>query len=168
MGEASGGIGKHWGWFAQGSYDFGNREQGGNEDGFDFRAESVTAGIDYNFGSAVLGASAGYDHYRADFLSNGAVSGGDLTVKDASGSLYGAWFGDQLFINGIASYGSPKTDENRILAYENNNPACSFGTKCPVVRRSEISPVIRRGVPSQRAQPLDTIQMYIRGISSPQ
>jgi outer membrane lipase/esterase len=126
VGAASGGLGQHWGWFTQGSYDFGKRGESTNEDPFDFHAESITAGVDYNFGSAVLGASAGYDHYRANFDNNGSVSGGDVAVKGASGSLYGAWFGDKLFINGIASYGSPKTDEDRHLDYA-PAIACSIG-----------------------------------------
>jgi outer membrane autotransporter protein len=117
-GEASGGFGNHWGWFTQASANFGNRDQSTNEDAFDFRAQSVTAGIDYNFGSAVLGGSVGYDHYRASFDDNGSVSGGDVTVGAVSGSLYGAWFSDQFFVNGIVSYSQPKTTENRNSFYE--------------------------------------------------
>jgi outer membrane autotransporter protein len=130
VGAASGGIGQHWGWFTQGSYDFGKRSQSTNEDPFDFRSQSVTAGIDYNFGSAVIGASAGYDHYVANFDSNGAVSGGNVIVKGASGSLYGAWFGDKLFINGIVSAGSPKTNEVRVLAYAPSGTCVIGGMTC--------------------------------------
>src|SRR5450755_4731916 len=45
VGAASGGLGQHWGWFTQGSYDFGKRSQSTNEDPFDFHAQSVTAGV---------------------------------------------------------------------------------------------------------------------------
>ena len=140
VGAASGGLGQHWGWFTQGSYDFGKRGQSTNEDPFDFHAQSITAGIDYNFGSAVLGASAGYDHYRANFDSNGSVSGGDVTVKGASGSVYGAWFGDKLFINGIASFGSPKTDEERVLAYAPSGTCVIGGMACGTNRTLSGSP----------------------------
>ena len=140
VGAASGGLGQHWGWFTQGSYDFGKRSQSTNEDPFDFNAQSVTAGIDYNFGSAVLGASAGYDHYRANFDNNGSVSGGDVTVKGASGSLYGAWFGDKFFVNGIASYGSPKTDENRHLVYAPVGSCVIGGMTCGTDRTLSGSP----------------------------
>jgi uncharacterized protein YhjY with autotransporter beta-barrel domain len=140
VGAASGGLGQHWGWFTQGSYDFGKRGQSTNEDPFDFHAQSITAGIDYNFGSAVLGASAGYDHYRANFDSNGSVSGGDVTVKGASGSVYGAWFGDKLFINGIASFGSPKTDEERVLAYAPAGTCVIGGMTCGTDRTLSGSP----------------------------
>jgi outer membrane lipase/esterase len=130
VGAASGGIGQHWGWFTQGSYDFGKRGQSTNEDPFDFRAQSVTAGIDYNFGKAVLGASAGYDHYVANFDSDGAVSGGNVIVKGASGSVYGAWFGDNFFINGIASGGSPKTGEVRVMSYAPAGTCVIGGQTC--------------------------------------
>jgi uncharacterized protein YhjY with autotransporter beta-barrel domain len=140
VGAASGGLGQHWGWFTQGSYDFGKRSQSTNEDPFDFHAQSVTAGVDYNFGSAVLGASAGYDHYRANFDNNGSVSGGDVTVKGASGSVYGAWFGDKFFVNGIASYGSPKTDENRHLVYAPVGSCVIGGMACGADRTLSGSP----------------------------
>ncbi len=126
-GNVSGSFDAHWGWFAEGSYDFGHRSQSTLEDAFDFHAGSFTAGIDYNFGFAVLGISAGYDDYRATFANNGLVTGGDTTVKGASGSVYGAWFSDQFFVNGIVTYGSPKTDMNRTVFYPSNGtctPAC--------------------------------------------
>jgi hypothetical protein len=48
--------------------------QGANEDDFDVKAESVTVGFDYNFGSAMLAASAGYDHYGTTMASCPAVT----------------------------------------------------------------------------------------------
>ena len=135
MGQASGQITQHWGWFAEGSYVWGNRDQTAAEDGFDFKAESFTAGIDYNFGSAVLGGSIGYDHYKATFDNNGQVSGGDVTVKGISGSLYGAWFSDLLFVNGIVSYGSPTTHMTRNVVYSSSN-SCPPATPCPAQDRA--------------------------------
>ena len=134
-GQASGQLGRHLGWFAEGSYNWGNRHQTTNEDGFDFKAESFTAGIDYNFGNAVLGVSAGYDHYRATFDNNTTVSGGDITLKGASGSIYGAWFSDLLFVNGIVSYGAPTTDLARNVVYPSNG-ACPPATPCPSQNRT--------------------------------
>jgi uncharacterized protein YhjY with autotransporter beta-barrel domain len=126
-GDVSGGIGQHWGWFAEGGYNFGHRDQGIDDDAFKFHAGSFTAGIDYNFGSAVLGVSAGYDDYKADFENNGFVSGGEATVKGASGSVYGAWYTDQIFVNGIVTYSAPRTDVDRNVVYASTGactPAC--------------------------------------------
>jgi uncharacterized protein YhjY with autotransporter beta-barrel domain len=137
-GNASGSFDAHWGWFAQGTYDFGHRSQSAAEDGFDFHAGSFTAGIDYNFGNAVLGVSGGYDDYRANFANNGTVTGGDTEVKGGSGSIYGAWFSDQFFVNGIATYGSPQTTMNRTVFYPSTN-TCAPPATCPGVNESYYS-----------------------------
>jgi outer membrane autotransporter protein len=137
-GSASGSFDAHWGWFAQGTYDFGHRSQSAAEDAFDFHAGSFTAGIDYNFGNAVLGVSGGYDDYRASFANNGTVTGGDTTVKGGSGSIYGAWFGDQFFVNGIATYGSPQTTMNRTVFYPSTN-TCAPPATCPGVNQTYYS-----------------------------
>jgi uncharacterized protein with beta-barrel porin domain len=134
-GHASGQLSRNVGWFAEGSYNWGNRDQTANEDAFDFKAESFTAGIDYNFGNAVLGVSAGYDHYRATFGNNGAVSGGDMTVKGASGSIYGAWFSDLLFVDGIVSYGQPSMDLARNVVYPSTD-MCRATVSCPGENRT--------------------------------
>jgi len=121
-----------WGVFAEGTYNFGKRDQSSGEDGYDFKARSVTAGIDYNFGSAVAGVSIGYDKYKADFRADGVnLSGGDAQVKGTSGSLFGAWFSDNWTLNGIASYGTLKTDVTRVASY----PSLGTCTNCGVQNR---------------------------------
>lgn len=123
-----------WGWFSEGSYNFGDHDQTSREDGFDFRAVSGTLGIDYNFGSAVLGASAGYDRYKADFDHNALVTGGDVEVKGGSGSVFGAWFGKQVSVDFIASYGSLSSDISRHLFVPSNNNNCT--PACPTQDRT--------------------------------
>lgn len=107
-----------WGVFVQGSYSSGHHDLTANESPFDFHASSVTAGVDYNFGSAVLGGSIGYDDYDASFTQTGvAVVGGSAQVKGTSGSLYGAWFGQDWSFSGIATYGSLSTNLSRVVNY---------------------------------------------------
>lgn len=107
-----------WGLFVQGSYNSGHHDQTSNEDQFDFHAASVTGGVDYNFGSAVVGASVGYDDYNAGFGTIGAlVSGGAARVQGTSGSLYSAYFGQNWTFSGIATYGHLSTDLTRIVNY---------------------------------------------------
>jgi len=107
-----------WGVFVQGSYNSGRHDATSNEDPFDFHAASVTAGIDYNFGMAVLGASVGYDNYDAGFGNLGSlVSGGSARVEGTSGSVYGAWFGEHWTFNGIATYGHLSTTLSRVVRY---------------------------------------------------
>jgi uncharacterized protein YhjY with autotransporter beta-barrel domain len=106
------------GFFVQGSYNSGRHDQTANEDPFDFHASSVTAGVDYNFGTAVVGASVGYDDFNAGVRASGAaVSGGSARVAATSGSLYGAWFGQNWNFNGIATYGKLTTRLSREVKY---------------------------------------------------
>lgn len=107
-----------WGLFVQGSYNSGRHDATVNENPFHFHASSVTAGIDYNFGTAVLGASVGYDDYSASFDTVGVlVSGGSARVEGTSGSLYGAWFGQHWTLSGIATYGKLTTNVTRNVRY---------------------------------------------------
>jgi len=128
-------VSNPWGLFTEGTYNFGNRDATGAADGYDFKARSVTAGVDYNFGSAVAGISIGYDNYKADLRSSGnSVSGGDARVKGTSGSLFAAWFGERWTFNGIASFGTLKTDITRIATYASLNPGCT--PTCGVTNRT--------------------------------
>ena len=114
-----------WGIFTEGSYNWGDRDPGVNDDGFSFHATSVTVGGDYNFGSAVAGASIGYDSFEADFS---LANGGDTHVESLSGSLFGAWASQRtnLNANAIVSYGSLETEITRNILY---GPApCPFQT----------------------------------------
>ena len=107
-----------WGLFVQGSYNSGRHDQTANEDPFDFHATSVTGGVDYNFGNAVLGVSIGHDTFDAGIRASGtAVSGGSTRLQGTSGSLYGAWFGPAWYFNGIFNYGSLKSDLSREVKY---------------------------------------------------
>jgi uncharacterized protein YhjY with autotransporter beta-barrel domain len=115
---ASSSVANPWGVFVQGSYNSGHHDLTTNEDPFDFHAISVTAGVDYNFGAAVLGASLGYDDYDAGFNTSGlTVSGGSERVEGTSASLYGAWFGEHWTFNGIATYGKLTTSQSRRVDY---------------------------------------------------
>jgi uncharacterized protein YhjY with autotransporter beta-barrel domain len=112
------GVTNPWGLFTEGSYDWGNRDQTSAEDGFDYHAESVTVGLDYNFGGAVAGLSAGYDTYKAAFNANGSsVAGGESKVDGTTGSVFAAWFGQAWTVNGILSYGPLRTTLARAVNY---------------------------------------------------
>lgn len=125
-GGAPSGVSNPWGLYVQGSYNSGHHDLTSNEDPFDFHAASVTAGLDYNFGSGILGASVGYDDYDAGLRTAGLlVSGGGSQVQATSGSLYGAWFGQNWTLNAIATYGGLTTDLTRIVKY--TLPACPAG-----------------------------------------
>lgn len=123
--SADAGADRRWGWFVESSYGFGDQDQTDSEDAFDFDSVSVSTGTDYNFGSAVLGFSAGFDNYKADFDGATLVSGGDVEVKGVSGSLFGAYFGASWSVNGIATYGSLESDVSRRAQYDSFNAGCN-------------------------------------------
>jgi uncharacterized protein YhjY with autotransporter beta-barrel domain len=123
-GGEPGGVQNPWGVFLQGSYNSGRHDQTDSEDPFDFHAVSVTAGVDYNFGNAVLGVSIGHDNFDAGIRASGAaVSGGSTHLKSTSGSVYGAWFGPEWYFNGIVNYGNLKSDLSREVKYSATYPS---------------------------------------------
>jgi uncharacterized protein YhjY with autotransporter beta-barrel domain len=135
-GSVTGAVPNPWGLYVQGSYNSGHHDLTSNEDPFDFHAASVTAGLDYNFGAAVLGASIGYDDYDAGLRTAGLlVSGGSAQVQATSGSLYGAWFGQNWTFNGIATYGALTTDLTRVVKYD-LTALCPPLTTCTGVDRT--------------------------------
>lgn len=123
-------AGSRFGWFLEGSFNTGDRDQTASEDGFDFDATSFTLGVDYMLNSGVIGASVGIDNYEADFQASSVVAGGDVQVEGTSGSLFGAWYKDRWYFDAIVSFGSLDNDSNRRAVYDSNNPAC-VPVACP-------------------------------------
>ena len=142
--SSAGAVSNPWGLYVQGSYNSGHHDATALEDPFDFHATSVTLGLDYNFGNAVLGVSAGYDDYDAGFKQLGTyVSGGSSQVESGTGSIYGAWFDEHWNFNAIATWGVLRTHQSRVVSYTVvydqatlPNPLflsdCITPTNCPV------------------------------------
>ncbi|MCP4303096.1 MAG: hypothetical protein GY783_21140, partial [Gammaproteobacteria bacterium] len=64
-GAAADVAGSRIGWFLEGSFNTGDRDQTTSEDGFDFDSTSFTLGLDYLLDTGVIGASIGIDNYEA-------------------------------------------------------------------------------------------------------
>jgi hypothetical protein len=125
-------AGSRWGWFVEGSYNTGDRDQTVNEDGFDFDATSFTGGIDYMLNSGVIGISVGVDNYDAEFDVNNVVNGGDVQLDSTSGSLFGAFYRDNWYFDAILTIGSLDTDTTRRAFYPSPNaPMCPVNQPCP-------------------------------------
>lgn len=130
-GAASGDIaGSRAGWFIEGNFNTGERDQTANEDGFDFDSTSFTLGFDYLLNAGVIGIAAGIDNYEADFENNALVAGGDVEVEGVSGSLFGAFNFGNVFLNGLVSFGSLESDTSRSAVYASDN-TCPPATPCP-------------------------------------
>lgn len=125
---------RRWGWFLTGGYNTGDfdrdvqREGGDLEDSFDFDTLSATGGFDYRWDNFVLGAAIGYDDYDADIDSASddggqLVSGGSTDADGYSGSIFGLYFLNNFFIDGIVTVGKLDFDLERELFYVGNGDA---------------------------------------------
>ena len=123
-------AGSRVGWFLEGSFNTGDRDQTASEDGFDFDSISLTLGLDYLLDSGVIGVSVGVDEYEADFDTNPLVSGGSVEVEGTSGSVFAALYRGNMYFDGIISFGSLDSDTSRTAFYTSNNSNCAMAA-CP-------------------------------------
>lgn len=134
-GGAAGDVaGSRIGWFLEGSFNTGDRDQTATENAFDFDAISFSVGLDYLFDSGVIGIAFGQDNYEADFDDALLVTGGDVEVEGTSGSIFGAWFGDGFYLDGLVTFGSLDNDMSRALVYGSTN-TCLPPNECPPQNR---------------------------------
>jgi outer membrane lipase/esterase len=114
------------GLFATGSIGFGSRDATGEVDGFDFDSQGVTIGTDYRFTDQfVAGLAVGYARFNADFDATvNSPSGQELESDGVQVSLFGSFFPtDELFVDGIASFGWNFYDSRRRIVIPSDNPA---------------------------------------------
>jgi hypothetical protein len=135
-GAAAGDVaGSRWGWFLEGSFNTGDRDQTAAENGFDFDATSFSLGLDYLFDAGVIGIAIGQDNFEADFDTAVLVTGGDVEVEGTSGSIFGAWFGDGFYLDGLITFGSLDNDMSRKLVYDSTD-TCAPPNECPAQDRT--------------------------------
>lgn len=90
------------GTFVNGTGSFGDKDRTNREAGFDFDTIGTVAGIDYKFtDNLFLGTMFGYNNKDVDFDS----SASRLDIDGYNGSIYGTYFLNNFYIDGIASYG---------------------------------------------------------------
>lgn len=103
------------GFWAHGIYNFGSVDSSFDAIGFQFDNWGMTTGVDYRVtDDVILGAAFSYMGSDADF----AKSGGGLESDSYTGSIYGSYYVmDNLYIDGIASYGGIEYDIDRNIRY---------------------------------------------------
>lgn len=135
-GGAAGDVaGSRFGWFLEGSFNTGDHDQTSNEDAFDFDAITWSVGADYLFDAGVIGVAVGRDNFQADFSEALMVSGGGVEVEGTSASLFGAWFGERFYFDGLVTFGRMDNDMSRKLVYASTD-SCIAPTPCPPQNRS--------------------------------
>ena len=105
---------KGWGWWTGGTVTTGERAFRGASQGFDYRSDGVTAGVDRWLGGNVLvGVAAGWGWNDTDFDR----SRSRLDAEQRSLSVYGLWrHGDHVFVDGTFGWGRLDFDIRRASA----------------------------------------------------
>jgi outer membrane lipase/esterase len=90
------------GFFLNGDLRRGTQDTTDLETGFDFRQNTITAGVDYRLADwFVLGLALGHSNGSTDF----AQGSGRLDGNTNSGSLYGTFYDKDLYVDFIGTFG---------------------------------------------------------------
>ncbi len=105
-----------WGFFLNGSFNFGDKDTTENESGFDFNTAGITAGADYRFSDKlVTGGAVGYASSDLSFDS----SGGGLDTETWHLAAYGTYsWTERFYVDAIVEYGWQSYDARRNIRYQ--------------------------------------------------
>lgn len=96
-----------WGFWSAGSVMLGERDARGMSDGFEFRSDGVTFGVDRLVSeNAVFGAAGSFGWNDSDLNDRRS----SLDARQRSLALYGLWRSDAWFVDGILGWGRLKFD----------------------------------------------------------
>lgn len=108
--------------FVNGDIGSGEKTASAGEDGFSYDSTGLTAGVDYRLNNqTVIGLAAGFNNSESSFNTNTLVSGGGLDAKATTLSLYGMYYSDNYYIDGIVSAGTGTFDMERQIVIQSNN-----------------------------------------------
>jgi len=100
--------------FANLSYGTGIRDGTDRTDSFDFSSYNITVGLDYRFlEHLTLGAAVNYFNIDSEFDNKPTVAGGDLDSDGWGGALYGTYYQDNFYIDGLVGYAASAYDVRR-------------------------------------------------------
>jgi outer membrane autotransporter protein len=101
---------KKYGLWFQGFGQWGDQDEEDGYTGFDFGMVGLTFGFDYALTDRLLaGVSVDYANTDIDLDRNA----GDGTIEGLGGSLYGSYFTERAYIEGVLSYGRQQYDNDR-------------------------------------------------------
>lgn len=90
-----------WGMFVNGRMSFGDAPRRGVDPGYDFETEGLTAGVDYRVSSQfVVGAALGWVSTGSELADGGAIDTDGFSLN-----LYGTWYREQWYVEGVLGYG---------------------------------------------------------------
>lgn len=115
------------GFFINGNLRRGSQDTSINESGFGFRSTGITAGTDYRFTQhLVLGLAFSHLNGKTDF----AESSGRLDSRSNSGSIYGTYYHDDLYVDMIGTFGGISYDAARTTSFGINTNSMPNPTNC--------------------------------------
>ena len=119
-GGASGDVGSgglsRLGAFVSGSIGTGEKDESSKEDGFDFDTTGITVGVDYRFlDELVLGTAFSYSHFDSDFRESSVNAGGGNDSDGYVFSIYGTYYLENFYVEGIGSAGWSDHDSRRSI-----------------------------------------------------
>ena len=113
-----------WGAFLNASYGTGDRDETARTDEFDFDTYSIVAGADYRLNdNFVVGAAVSYQDIDTDFDTKATVNGGGVDADGWGGFIYGTYYADNFYIDGLAGYAKSDYDLSRRIVVPSNNVA---------------------------------------------
>ncbi len=113
-GAAGDSLDGKWGFFITGNYGFGNRDGTPREDAFDYDRWGLTAGADYRVtDNLVLGGMVGYSNINSDFDTTPTVAGGGVDADAWGLGLYGTYYIDNFYVDGLVSWNQTSYDIDR-------------------------------------------------------
>jgi outer membrane lipase/esterase len=102
------------GLFITGSFANGDKNESIVEPGFDYTNTAVTAGLDYRFTDQwIAGLAVGYSTADADLNADS----GESDIDGYAVSLYGTYYLEQLYLNGMVTTGWRDYESKRHLDY---------------------------------------------------
>lgn len=103
--------GDSYGLWLNGSGRMAEQASGDGFDGFDYDSRSLSGGFDGLFGKVVAGISAGYVQTELDVDDN--LGSGDIDSLQVA--LYGSYFTDSWYVDGVVAYGRNRYDNDRMI-----------------------------------------------------
>lgn len=103
-----------WGFFVNGSYGLGEKDETANEPGFEFDSYSLVTGVDYRLNEQlVLGLALSYAMTDSQVDNNG----GDVDLDGFGAAVYGSYYLGEMYFDFIGGFGAKDYDTKRNLSY---------------------------------------------------
>lgn len=103
-----------WGFFINGSYDNGDRDETYQEAGYDFDGYTLTAGTDYGFTDSIFGGVA-FSYHESDVDAD--LNDSSFDNDGYSLTLYGTYYRENWYLEGSLGYGTYNHKNDRTIDY---------------------------------------------------